>query len=87
MVARSPLTLVYAPPAASSPPRAKALFLLNTRSPLNETPFLAALDRHGVSVGRLSMVLGVSRTTASRLTQGKPPSAEQEALVLRRWGK
>ena len=81
------LSTTYAPRAESSPPRAKALFLLNTREPLNATAFLAALDRHEVSVGRLAMVLGVSRTTASRLTQGKPPSAEQEALVLRRWGK
>ena len=78
-------SLQYAPVAPSSPVRAKVLYLLNAREVLN-TPFLAALDKHAVSVGRLAMVLDVSRATASRLVQGKPPSPEQEATVLARWG-
>jgi len=81
-----PLRLVYAPTEQNARPRAKVLYLLNAREVLN-TPFLDALDRHSVSVGRLAMVLGVSRAVASRLVQGKPPSAVQEAIVLRRWGK
>lgn len=80
------LTNSYGAPAQLSRPRAKVLYLANACAVLKADAFHAALECHGVTIGRLAMVLGCSKTTAARLISGKAPSDAQRAIVMARWG-
>lgn len=80
--------LEYVSNPHSAPPRAKVVYLLNRDAALNSEPaatFLALLDEHRVTAGKIALWGIASARRAVLLSAGKvrPTAAEEQAIRAR----